>query len=99
MAFRIAVNDELAALHGLMDDIVQGAEQTNQGGWLNPGARIGMIAFHSLEDRPVKRAFNDLVRRNLADHITKGVIRPETDEQQENPRSRSAKLRVIRLRT
>jgi 16S rRNA (cytosine1402-N4)-methyltransferase len=98
MAFRIAVNDELAALHGLMDDIVHGAEQADQGGWLNPGARIGMIAFHSLEDRPVKRAFNDLVRRHLADHVTKGVIRPETDEQQDNPRSRSAKLRVIRLR-
>ena len=51
-AFRIAVNDELAALHGLMDDIVHGAEQADQGGWLNPGARIGMIAFHSLEGPP-----------------------------------------------
>ena len=98
MALRIAVNEELAALHALLDDIVHGAERVAEGGWLNPGARIGIIAFHSLEDRPVKRTFNDLVGRELADHVTKGVVRPETDEQQDNPRSRSAKLRVIRLR-
>ncbi len=98
MALRIAVNDELAALHVLLGDIVQGAEQVAKGGWLNPGARIGMIAFHSLEDRPIKRAFNDMVRRELADHVMKGVVRPGMAEQQDNPRSRSAKLRVIRLR-
>ena len=97
MALRIAVNEEIAALETLLDLIGRGCEMTGTGGWLNPGARIGIISFHSLEDRPVKQAFADLDRRGLATRIIRGMIRPTEAEQQANPRSRSAKFRALRV--
>ncbi|MAB83964.1 MAG: 16S rRNA (cytosine(1402)-N(4))-methyltransferase [Phycisphaerae bacterium] len=97
MALRIAVNDELVALDALLAAIVYGAEARTSVGWLNQGARIGIISFHSLEDRPVKRAFADLTRRMLATHLTKGPLRASPEEERANRRSRSAKLRVVEL--
>lgn len=97
MALRIAVNDELGALRSLLDQIIQGAEKANEGGWLRRGARLGIIAFHSLEDRMVKHAFADLAARGLARLLTKKPIEASDDEVKHNPRSRSAKLRVIRI--
>jgi len=97
MALRIAVNDELVALDALLAAIVHGAEATASGGWLNHGARIGIISFHSLEDRPVKKAFADLARRTLVTLLTKGPIRASAQEERVNRRSRSAKLRAVQL--
>jgi len=68
------------------------------GGWVRPNARIGIISFHSLEDRPVKQSFNKLVEeRHIATHLTRKAVQADDGERAENPRSRSAKLRVIRL--
>jgi len=87
-ALRIAVNDELKSLEIALRRIPN---------CLRPGARMAVISFHSLEDRRVKEAFrNDQRLRNL----TSKPIRPETEETDLNPRSRSAKLRVAeRLET
>ena len=85
-ALRIAVNDEL----GVLDRLLQQAPD-----WLLPGGLMGVISFHSLEDRRVKTAFR-------SDERLQRVIRkPETageEEQSSNPRSRSAKWRVARKR-
>jgi 16S rRNA (cytosine1402-N4)-methyltransferase len=97
MALRIAVNDELGALRGLLDDIVQGAAEIDRGGWLKRGARIAVISFHSLEDRLVKHAFADLEKRGLATRLTKKPVAPSGTEVRDNPRSRSAKLRAARI--
>ena len=97
MALRIAVNDELGALRGLLDSIVQGAEQVERGGWLNRGARVAVISFHSLEDRLVKQCFANLVQRGLATRLTKKPVGPSETEVRHNPRSRSAKLRAVRI--
>jgi 16S rRNA (cytosine1402-N4)-methyltransferase len=100
MALRIAVNGELAALEMLLDsirrDAVRGTEGTEDA-WLEDGARVAIISFHSLEDRQVKRSFADLERRGFATRLTR---RPETageEEIERNTRARSARLRVIRL--
>ena len=68
-----------------------------RGGWLAAGARVGVISFHSLEDRLVKRGFGELVRRGLAAHRTRRPAEASASEASANPRSRSAKLRVVRL--
>lgn len=94
-ALRIAVNDELAALQTLLDRLTR-AMRTGDRTWLAPGARIGVIAFHSLEDRPVKKAFSALMQDGLAVDVSSGAIRASHDEVDRNPRSRSARLRVIR---
>ncbi len=97
-ALRIAVNDEIGQLEALLDAIGRGAEeQAGPGGWLNRGARVAIISFHSLEDRPVKRAFADLAARGLAERLTRKPITADKAESRRNPRSRSAKLRAIRL--
>lgn len=85
-ALRIAVNEELDALE-------EGIEKGFQA--LNSGGRLAIITFHSLEDRIVKRAFKTLVEKNLSTLITKKPITPREEERESNPRSRSAKLRVI----
>ncbi len=95
MALRIAVNDELAALSALMDQIIQSASKVNEDGWLNSGARIAVISFHSLEDRIVKRSFNELVDRGLGALLTKRPVVATDAEVKANPRSRSAKLRAF----
>lgn len=97
MALRIAVNDELGSLKDVLDSITRGAEQINGASWLQRGARIAFISFHSLEDRLVKQTFADLDRRGLAMRLTKKPITATEDEIRVNPRSRSAKLRAARI--
>jgi 16S rRNA (cytosine1402-N4)-methyltransferase len=85
-ALRIAVNDEMGALkYGLT-----GAFQK-----LAPGGRIAVITFHSVEDREVKRLFLEWSQTGNAERITKSPIKPSEAELKANPRSRSAKLRVL----
>jgi 16S rRNA (cytosine1402-N4)-methyltransferase len=99
-ALRIAANGELTELDAFIDDAVSVVE---------PGARIAIIAFHSLEDRIVKRAFRRLEgectcppnmpvcgcgAQEIVTSITGRPITASEDELQRNPRSRSAKLRV-----
>ncbi|MBI1934603.1 16S rRNA (cytosine(1402)-N(4))-methyltransferase RsmH [Candidatus Peregrinibacteria bacterium] len=83
-ALRIAVNDELNALRDFLHD---GPEL------LAPLGRMGILCYHSLEDRMVKQAF----RRpsSLFHLLTPKVIRPTPDECARNPRSRSARFRAI----
>jgi 16S rRNA (cytosine1402-N4)-methyltransferase len=97
MALRIAVNDELAALEGLLDRIARGADSRGHPAWLASGARIGIISFQSLEDRLVKRAFADMKQRDLGDILARKPIIAGAQEVQANPRARSAKLRVFRV--
>jgi 16S rRNA (cytosine1402-N4)-methyltransferase len=96
-ALRIAVNDELAALQSLLDSITRDAEQTEKRTWLSAGARVAIISFHSLEDRLVKRAFAGLIQRGLAARMTGKPISADEGERNANARSRSAKLRVVRI--
>jgi len=81
-ALRIVVNDELGAL----ERTLQAAPQ-----WLADQGRIAILSFHSLEDRIVKNAFRDDPRWNP---LFKKPLRPSDSEVDQNPRSRSAKLRV-----
>jgi 16S rRNA (cytosine1402-N4)-methyltransferase len=78
---RIAVNDELGSLETFI------AQAAN---WLKPGGRLGIISFHSLEDRIVKHRFRDAEDLKV---LTKKPILPSPEEQRSNPRARSAKLR------
>lgn len=88
-ALRIAVNDELNALK---EGLRKGYERLSEGG------RMAVISFHSLEDRIVKD-FNKEQEKNGARLITKKPIAPSADEIAANPRSRSAKLRIIEKHT
>ena len=85
-ALRIFINDELGELHRFLDAAPK---------ILCSGARLLIISYHSLEDRIVKRAFKAWELRGGYKVITKKVIRPSADECYKNPRSRSAKLRVL----
>lgn len=85
-AIRIAVNDELGALR---DGVIKGFER------LAPGGRMAVISFHSLEDRIVKDFFREMKNQGKAELITKKPLTPSIEEISENPRSRSAKLRII----
>jgi len=100
-ALRIAVNDEMGSLRAILDSVSRAAARlrapTTQPLWLTPGARVALIAFHSLEDRPVKQAFADLVERGLAAPLGKRPTEAGEDERARNPRSRSAKLRAIQI--
>ncbi|RMH28809.1 MAG: 16S rRNA (cytosine(1402)-N(4))-methyltransferase RsmH [Planctomycetota bacterium] len=95
-ALRIAVNDEIGSVERFVGAVGRAARSPGRS-WLAPGARVAVIAFHSLEDRPVKRAFADLARAGLADALTRKPIRPGAGELDRNPRARSARLRAIRL--
>lgn len=79
-ALRIATNQELTSL-----------EKGLEAGWkiLKPGGRMAVISFHSLEDRIVKRFFREKGEKR------KPIV-PSEEEMKENPRSRSAKLRIIK---
>ncbi len=83
-ALRIAVNDELGVLETLLAKLPT---------VLGNGGRAGIISFHSLEDRLVKRAFVDWATTGIGRVLTKKPIVPQEAEQRVNPRSRSAKLR------
>ncbi len=100
-ALRIAVNDELGSLEALLAAIRHAAQQIARGdpdpNWLRPAARVAIITFHSLEDRPVKRLFTELVHEGLAHDIGHGKCAAGDEEIAQNPRARSAKLRAIRL--
>ena len=98
-ALRIEVNQELQILHDAFIDAVS---------MLNSGGRIAVITFHSLEDRITKQTFKELAQgctcpsslpmcvcHNVPTVKTKNkAIEPSQREVEENPRSRSAKLRV-----
>lgn len=85
-ALRIAVNDELNTLDMGMQ---KGFEVLKKGG------RIAIISFHSLEDRMVKRFFKVKVDNKEAIFVNKKPIIASREELRENPRARSAKLRII----
>ncbi|HCS34974.1 MAG TPA: 16S rRNA (cytosine(1402)-N(4))-methyltransferase [Clostridiales bacterium] len=99
-AIRIAVNDELGAVSRMMQAAV---------GRLNPGGRLAVITFHSLEDRIVKSEMQQAARgctcppefpvcvcgkKPLVKLVTRKPIVSSPAELEENPRARSAKLRV-----
>ena len=99
-ATRIAVNDELGAVERIMEDAVD---------LLNPGGRLAIITFHSLEDRIVKTGMNEAAKgctcppsfpicvcgkKPKVKIISRKPITASEKELQDNPRSRSAKLRV-----
>ena len=96
-ALRIAVNDEIGSLEALLAAIHAAARAMGkgEGAWLSRGARIAVISFHSLEDRPVKRAFSELVREKLGRDLTSGQIKASAEEVGANVRSRSATLRAV----
>ena len=99
-AIRIEVNAELDVIEPAIRDAVK---------LLNKGGRIAIITFHSLEDRIVKQTFADLAKgctcprefpvcvcgkKPVVKQVNKKPILPSNKELEENPRSRSAKLRV-----
>ncbi len=86
-ALRIVVNDELQEL----EKGLQCAKQI-----LAPGGRIGVISFHSLEDRIVKHTFRRWEGEGTFELLMKKPIGPTPEEVSANPRSRSAKLRIAR---
>ncbi|HNV23529.1 MAG TPA: 16S rRNA (cytosine(1402)-N(4))-methyltransferase RsmH [Candidatus Omnitrophota bacterium] len=85
-AFRIAVNRELESLSIALDKCFLS---------LKEGGRLGVIAFHSLEDRIVKEKFRFLAKDKKGIVLTKKPLRPTDEECRFNPRSRSARWRVI----
>lgn len=104
-ALRIAVNDELTVL----ERALTAALQVLKGGGLEHGGRLAVISFHSLEDRIVKQFFARESRDCLCPPempvctcghkatltlVTRKPIVPTADEVRQNPRSRSAKLRI-----
>lgn len=100
-ALRIAVNDELGSLGALLAAVERAASgQVRVGSpptWLRPGARVAIISFHSLEDRQVKEMTARLDDQGLAKPLTRKPVTAGDDELSRNPRSRSAKLRVVRI--
>ncbi|MDB4992226.1 MAG: Ribosomal small subunit methyltransferase [Parcubacteria group bacterium] len=85
-ALRIAVNDELGALREGLSAAMQR---------LTPGGRIAVITFHSIEDRIVKTMFRDAAHGGAGVLVSKKPIIPGDRETTQNPRARSAKLRVF----
>jgi 16S rRNA (cytosine1402-N4)-methyltransferase len=85
-AIRIATNREL---QNIEEGIAKGFTRLEKGG------RMAVITFHSLEDRIVKHAFVGLKNEGHGHIVTKKPIVPSEKELQENPRARSAKLRII----
>lgn len=86
-ALRILVNDEFGALRQLLRVAPY---------CLHPGGRIGIISFHSGEDRLVKQAFREGVRTGVYTAAAEEVITPGPEEVRSNPRSASAKFRWAR---
>jgi 16S rRNA (cytosine1402-N4)-methyltransferase len=88
MALRIAVNDELGVIERLLADLPL---------LLARGGRAALISFHSLEDRLVKHAFLALEKSGRGERVTNKPVVAGDEEVAGNPRSRSAKLRVLQL--
>lgn len=103
-AIRIAVNDELTAVSKMMETAID---------CLKPGGRLAVITFHSLEDRIVKQAMQQAAKgctcppdfpvcvcgkKPKVDLVTRKPIVAGAQEIEENPRARSAKLRVAQRR-
>ena len=100
-ALRIEVNGEMLALRQMLTAAAE---------LLRPGGRLSILTYHSLEDRMVKnmvkagnaegRVETDVFGRSNAplEAVNRGVITPGEEEQNSNPRSRSAKLRVAEKR-
>ncbi|MEK7514677.1 MAG: 16S rRNA (cytosine(1402)-N(4))-methyltransferase RsmH [Patescibacteria group bacterium] len=86
-ALRIVVNDEMGALE---EGLHKGFEALSSGGVM------AVISFHSLEDRMVKNFFRDLEKGGKGEVLVKKPIVSGEEEQSENPRSRSAKLRSFK---
>lgn len=99
-AIRIAVNRELEVLENLLKQVVE---------LLSPGGRLAIITFHSLEDRIVKKSFQEQAQGCTCPRdfpqcvcgftpklkiITRKPVTPSEEELTDNPRARSAKLRV-----
>ncbi len=85
-ALRIAVNHEIASLEALLEHAPR---------CLAEGGRLAVIAYHSLEDRPVKHRFRALVSEGNFKALTPKALRPSAAECARNPRARSARLRCI----
>lgn len=98
-ALRIAVNDEIGSLGALLSGVEMAARSVGrrEPTWLGAGARIAVISFHSLEDRPVKQAFAAMVREKLGRDISDGAMKAGAEEVASNVRARSATLRAISL--
>lgn len=85
-ALRIVVNEELYELDRLLEKVVP---------FLRPGGRVAILSFHSLEDRKVKLAFRgERDQPSIVEPLTKKPVEADEAEVAENPRARSAKLRV-----
>ncbi len=85
-ALRIAVNDEIQALDEGLEKIFS---------QLEPGGRLAVISFHSVEDRTVKQAFEAWSDQGLAEILTDTPVTPKEEEVDYNPRARSGKLRAV----
>lgn len=88
-ALRIATNEELQNLDRGLERLAR---------LLRPGGRLSVIAFHSLEDRIVKNLFRALRQTGAFEVLTSKPISPSEREERANPRSRSARLRVLSKR-
>jgi 16S rRNA (cytosine1402-N4)-methyltransferase len=86
LALRMAVNQELPNLQALLK---------HAPGFLKPGGRLAIISFQSMEDRLVKQAFRMLEQTGVVRVLTKKPVTPTESEIERNPRSRSAKMRVV----
>lgn len=88
LALRMAVNQELENLEALLKKAPT---------FLNPGGRLAVISFQSMEDRLVKKAFGSLEQTGVARIVTRKPVGPSEAEVARNPRSRSSKLRVVEM--
>lgn len=87
-ALRIYANDEL----GNLEKVVRALTNI-----VKPGGRVVIVSFHSLEDRLVKQKFQALAKEGTLEILTKKPVTASREEIKRNPRSRSAKLRAVRL--
>ena len=85
-ALRIYANEELENLKEILDELPEAAAA---------GGRVVIISFHSLEDGMVKRHFRKMAAEGRGKILTARPVRPTDEEKENNPRSRSAKLRAF----